>query len=276
MCWSERWAGLPAELEGLAPQLIKSADAAAPHESCGYLSCSDGHWVFHPQPNIADNPEHQFTMRTAPLETAQQTAEKLVLFHSHPKGPACPSACDMQAASACNMPWLILSLDGDVPRFFTLCWPYRYGLTQRPYIHGVTDCYQLIRDVYSAFYDISLPDFPRGWGWWHKGQNLYTDYFKAAGFRMLDATEIPQQGDIFLAQIRSDTPNHGGVYLDDGRIFHHLAGQSEHDATRLPRLESAERWHKFITIWLRYHQTLPPSRHSATALTAGYQRMIQE
>ena len=121
----------------------------------------------------------------------------------------------------------------------------------RGFRHGVTDCYSLIRDYYRLERDVVLPEFPRDWEWWCNEQDLYRDGFGKAGFERLVDVDL-RPGDVFLAQIRSGVPNHGGVYLGDGLALHHLAARLPVDATRLSRREPIDRWMKFISHWLRY------------------------
>jgi len=139
-------------------------------------------------------------------------------------------------------------------------------LIGRPFINGIWDCYSTgIRDVFrydgfgliSEFYktdSIILPDFPRDYEWWggvgKDGKefgptaDLYRDNFEAAGFRPIDISEL-RGGDVFLAQIGSTVTNHGGVYLGDGQIFHHLR-------RRVSRREPAPQWIRYVTEYLRY------------------------
>jgi cell wall-associated NlpC family hydrolase len=137
-------------------------------------------------------------------------------------------------------------------------------LIGRPFIHGVYDCYSLIRDfyrtnAYSAISDyhgvssILLPEQPRDFGWWDSRngdgtvtvpKTLYTDNFKAAGFRQITLEEM-RPGDVFLAQVMAPVTNHGGVYLGRGEIIHHLRG-------RLSKTDVAGRWLNYVTHCLRY------------------------
>ena len=68
----------------------------------------------------------------------------------------------------------------------------------RPFVHGDTDCYGLIRDFYKDQFGIELTNYARTDNWWNEGQNLYVDNFKNEGFYLLDDMEDSQFGDIFL------------------------------------------------------------------------------
>lgn len=94
----------------------------------------------------------------------------------------------------------------------------------RPFVHGVWDCYGLIRDWYRQERGIELPNFERADGWWEQGENLYIDNYAAAGFVAHDAELQP--GDVILMQYQASVVNHAGVYIGDGMMLHHLYGQS--------------------------------------------------
>ena len=89
-------------------------------------------------------------------------------------------------------------------------------------------------------------------GWWSDRENgevvtpknMYRDNFKACGFREIAQDEM-RPGDVFLAQIMAPVTNHGGVYLGNGLILHHLRG-------RLSKTDVASRWLNHVTHYLRY------------------------
>lgn len=280
--FSNIWPGLPHDFEHLASELITAAQQAVPYEVCGFvvsgdktglrLSQTEPDWQYIPAQNISARAEYEFCIAEAELEMITSQFHQVVLFHSHPFGPACPSAADIDSAHQTGLPWLGVSYVNEQPKFFCLNWPQPMALVTRFYLHGVWDCYSLIRDYYHQIFRHILPDFPRGWGWWQNGLDLYQDHYREAGFTVLpgpDESPHPlQHGDVFLAAIRSDVPNHAGLYLGRGLVFHHLAGRLEHDPARRPRCESAERWQGFITGWLRHEAFLtapPPAPRSGSA-----------
>lgn len=145
------------------------------------------------------------------------------------------------------MPWGIVLTDGKntkVPIYFGDGVPIQ-PLVGRVYQHGITDCYSLIRDYYRNEKNTTIPDYPRNDNWWYHGQNLYLDNFESAGFKVIDAKNV-KVGDVFLAQVKSDVPNYGGIcYSDNGLILHHLRN-------RLSVIEPVYRWQKYIRYWLRF------------------------
>lgn len=225
----------------------RQAALTPPRESAGVMI--DGEYS--PLTNHAADPQQAFMIKPSDWGDKAVTA----IVHSHPGGPPCPSHHDMQQQVLTGLPWIIVS----TPTVEHACLEDIFVLGEPPrldpeagYRHGVHDCYSLIRAYYAEHMGVMLDDIPRGWGWWHEGRDHYLTHYEAMGFRPLDGGETPRPGDVFLARIRAPVINHGGIWLGDGLILHHLAGRKPHDPTRLPRKEPCARWYPFIEIWLRY------------------------
>lgn len=196
--------------------------------------------------NHAVDKKNEFTHRWLPKEAK-------AIVHSHPGGPHYPSEQDMRSQLSLQIPSGIAAVS-DAGR--ELFW---FGdevpvppLIGRGFRHGVTDCYSLIRDFYKLTVKINLPQFPRGWKWWKDGQCLYEMGFGPAGFSEVPLLEM-QPGDGFLMCIRSNTPNHAGVYLGAGLILHHLTSAGDGvDPSRLSMREPLGKWAKLITKVVRH------------------------
>jgi proteasome lid subunit RPN8/RPN11 len=98
----------------LLEQIIQHATAAYPNEACGLLVGRDTASRFLPMKNIAAS-SAEYEMDPAELIVAlreiRQTGETLIaIFHSHPHGPAEPSATDIQRAYYPEAAHLIVSL----------------------------------------------------------------------------------------------------------------------------------------------------------------------
>ena len=119
----------------LAPALAAAIAAAAaqafPRECCGLLEGTRDGTVFriaalHPARNLCDDPA-RFLIDPADHITAQKRARAggrqiIGCYHSHPQGPAQPSAADLAGAGENDFLWLIAAqselnafvyLDGD-------------------------------------------------------------------------------------------------------------------------------------------------------------------
>jgi cell wall-associated NlpC family hydrolase len=93
-------------------------------------------------------------------------------------------------------------------------------LVNRPYIHGVFDCFTALRDHYKSTYGIvlSAPEYEDGW--WLNGKDLYMKNFAAQGFEL--KTGPMQAGDILAFAVGSQVVNHNAVWLSDDSVYQHV------------------------------------------------------
>lgn len=230
------------------------AIAEYPRECCGYVIGNSDYSLgisgtYVTCLNLASAPEVGF--RIDPT-TIPDNATAIV--HSHPNGPNCPSEADMINQMNSSLPWIIVSTDG-----VNCLEPFAFGdmlpipdLLNRPFMSGVTDCYDAIRHRLMEV-DIHLEYMPREWGWWHR-TNLYEDNLAKSGFRKLREDETIQPYDCFLVMLRSTVYNHGGVYLGDGLVYHHLGSDRDghYSPTRLPIIEYGHRWLSLNPLLVRH------------------------
>lgn len=103
-------------------------------------------------------------------------------------------------------------------------WEHLLG---REFVHGKTDCYDMVRSFYRDNFGLELTNYARPDFWWKQGLNLYADNFAKEGFRVVDAAPHQAQlADVFLTAVQSSgVPNHAGIYLGQGRILHHFPGR---------------------------------------------------
>jgi proteasome lid subunit RPN8/RPN11 len=211
-----------------------------PNESCGFVS--NGEYI--PMENKAVNKQDEFEFDW-PLDRPIDA-----IVHSHPRDTARPTASDMQSQIDTAVPWAIVACDGKRSQD-----PIWWGdqlepqpLIGRKFVHGVTDCYSLIRDYFRVERGIIIKEYPRDWMWWKNGLDLYRNGFREAGFKQITLEEVVP-GDCFLAQVMSDVPNHAGVILPGWESLHHFQG-------RLSRRDPIARWRNRVTHWLRYEGPL--------------------
>ena len=220
------------------------ARAEYPREACGFVA--DGEYL--PQVNTADDPEKGFSVALAAYLGLAGRIEAVV--HSHPARAGehvCPSSADMRAQMSAAVPWGIVPVvEGEPgePIWWGDSLPIR-DLVGRPFVHGVWDCYGLIRDYYRLEGRGALPQIPRDNDWWDNGGDLYAEGLKSTpGVRVIPREEVAP-GDMIFFKIRSTRTNHAGVYLGDGLILHHLHG-------KLSGREEVSRWMRFATHFARY------------------------
>lgn len=227
---------------GDAVESAARADALArfPHESCGIVVAGE----YLPIENVASDPGNHFEM---PPATWRDHPRIEAVIHSHgPQHLLAPSADDMRHQIATAVPWGITRCDGVVASSILWWGDFRLDdpLVGREFVHGVTDCYAIIRSWYWQNRQIKLPEFPRDNAWWSQGGDLYNDGFAIAGFRVVPAADAAP-GDVPLINFRSKVPNHAGVLIEGGLLLHHLMG-------RKSVREPVGRWTPMISKWLRY------------------------
>lgn len=198
------------------------AAADYPREACGVVVQIGRRQVYHRCRNLAAKPEDEFLISPADYAAAEDLGAIVAVVHSHPDETSRASPHDLAMCEASGLPWYILSWpEGDlntlVPTGET---PPLLG---RPFVHGVWDCYAIIRDWYQLERAIELTNYPRADEWWTRGENLYMRLYADAGFKPVAGPL--QAGDVIIMQIQANEPNHGAVYLGDGLMLHHLYGR---------------------------------------------------
>jgi len=209
-----------------------------PEEGCGFIH--KGKFV--PVDNISE--EKIMTFEIDPREYLKYADGLECILHSHYNYDHV-SKKDMLQQIASKVPWGIIFLRDtsheNMIFFGDQLEPY--DLIGRSFVHGVHDCYGLVRDYY-RLKGITLPIFPRDNLWWEREPSMIMDNYKEAGFEEIEEKDI-QEGDVFVAQILADVVNHTGIVLDNGLILHHLY-------TRLSRRDNHTSWKKFIRGYYRY------------------------
>ncbi|MBA8881734.1 Mov34/MPN/PAD-1 family protein [Phyllobacterium myrsinacearum] len=242
--------------------------AEYPKESCGVIA--DG--VYVPFENVA-LPEFEHVAEGKcgcqlcsfvidGEDYAARTAGKTVnyIVHSHPDGPRYPSKGDMEQQIATQVPWAIITTDGERVSDPTIWGEGQIApMIGREFMHGVHDCYSIIRDTFRLgkdklaeqdiewpFDPIELPEVPRDDAWWElEGEDLYTQLFSKFGFEVINMADA-RPGDVFLCAVGdSGKLNHGGVLLGNDCLLHHLPKrQSRRDPSGL--------WGRSADLWIRY------------------------
>ena len=219
---------------------IAHAAAHAEKEVCGFVVNGQ----YYPLENVHEDAENHFKIDPKAWVKHSRIGEIQAIVHSHTGiNGLFPSAYDMQKQAETGLPWGIVK--ADVGR---VLWFGDHVLDRqligREFVPGVMDCYAMIRGYYHQAFKKKLVDFPRDAEWWENGGTLFVDGFKKAGFYAISKEQL-QPGDVMLMQIRSKTPNHGAVILENGLMLHHVHGQ-------LSRKEPFGRWLAYATHFLRY------------------------
>lgn len=216
-----------------------------PREACGVVVNAAGGPRYLPIANIASSAAH-FSADPRDLLVAEEAGEIIAVVHSHPDGMPDPSEPDRAMLERWGIPWLIVSWPaGEIRQHLPR--GRRPPLLGRVFEHGVLDCYSLVRDYYQQVLAVTLPDFAREDAWWLKGGNLYINHFREAGFREVDPADIREHDGVLMA-LRSQVPNHAGIYLGNDALLHHATG-------RLSRRETYSGFWQSITRKIVRHES---------------------
>ena len=154
------------------------------------------------------------------------------LIHSHPDGPFYPTYADMLSQINLDIPHGLVACYKGAACTPVALWGDSLEplpLKQRPFQHGISDCYEACRDWYSINMDLHLMPVARSWEWWNNDKNLYVDHIKKAGFFEIEADKM-QYGDAILFKVPvrnkdnrlvADVYNHAAIYQENDTIYHH-------------------------------------------------------
>jgi proteasome lid subunit RPN8/RPN11 len=218
------------DLSPLVPFVLIHAEGEAPRECCGVIVReANGHLIYCACRNIAHEKD-QFVIHPDDYVRWAGAGEIVAIAHSHVLNPAAPTEADRAEIERYGLPWLIVNVPTGA---YVVALPdgYRAPLIGRPFVHGLHDCYGIVRDYYASV-GVPLHDYPRSYGWWDEpdGPDLYRENFEAEGFVQIasgfeDARLKLRQHDLILMNIRARRDNHMAVYLGGGVILHHLIDQ---------------------------------------------------
>ena len=228
----------------------KHAASEYPNEACGLIV----NGRYKPCKNLAEDPTKSFTIDPVVFIEAVNTGKPVAVFHTHPFDQTkpviipheWPSTADMVNWMNTNVPWCIASSTSE--GMSELVWlddSVRPPILGREFVHGITDCYSIIRDWYLFERNINLPNFARVYDWWlQPGVDLYGSNFKAAGFTEVSKDDV-QVGDVALMQIRTNVINHAAIVTGTNQLTHHLFH-------RLSNEDRLDRWSQYIVKYVRY------------------------
>ncbi|MYA09818.1 MAG: hypothetical protein F4060_02440 [Holophagales bacterium] len=244
--------------KGLAA-IRRHAVAEWPRESVGVIDDLGRYRIV---PNIAADPEAGFE-----LPADLYLWDVAAIVHSHPNGAEFPSRTDMESQIAAGVLYGIVPVSkwfADGP-----CrgrWADPYGSVSnlivgepffwpdtgrpylgRPYRHGVTDCYTLLRDWYRRERGLELPAVAYDWRWDESDAelDLYTSWRRRLDWAEIDPAEA-QPGDAVLFRMAgSEVANHAGVLLEGGLLLHHPSPKP-YDPTCLSRRTPLGRLTRYV------------------------------
>ena len=205
----------------LRAEILQHAKAEDPRECCGLVAVVKGRQRYFPCRNIAQTPDEHFVLDG--WHEVEDKGEVVAVVHSHPKTNPAPSTADRVACEKLELPWFVVNPKTEG---WGYCEPEGFELPYvgREFVHGIVDCYTLVRDWYAREYGIPLRDYDRRDQWWDHGENLYVENFQKEGFHKIPVEEV-RQGDLILMNLVSPVPNHAAIYMGDQQILHHVQGR---------------------------------------------------
>ncbi len=218
-----------------------------PKECCGFIVSNNvKNMRYIKARNIYDNPKESFIIDPKDYAKASDSGKIEYIVHSHPNATCEPSCVDIESCEKSNIPWLIFSYPEERvkiirPNGFIL------PLEGRIFLHGITDCFTLIRDYYQQVLNIEVPDYSRKDNWWKSGEDMYVSKYDEAGF--VEVKDLREHDIVFIKVMSKDVPNHGAIYIGDNIIFHHLV-------KRLSRKEVYGEYWKSNTTHIVRHKSL--------------------
>lgn len=239
-----------------------------PEEACGIVLDSE---YIRMQNEAADPAHHEegnpdcacrlCSFKISSEKIAPNLSKIQFILHSHPNGTPSPSKIDMAMQIASQVPWGIIPITEDRVGDPVL-WGDQLPISPvlgRQFIHGVNDCYSVIRDAFRLGRDglieqgvtsswpyapITLRDVPRNNEWWNSDDDLYGLLPPSHGWKEISREEL-QPGDAFLVRFNSDKFSHAGMLIDENLVLHHLPN-------RMSRREPAGGWIRKAERFLRY------------------------
>jgi proteasome lid subunit RPN8/RPN11 len=205
--------------------IMTHAEAGYPNEICGVIVITVKGEKYVRCVNIAESSADEFHMCPDSYADAEELGEVVGIVHSHPDGTTVPSPHDIAVMSRNREVELIVDPDSHAIPWHIVSWPegdYRQiipevtvSLLDRPFLHGVWDCWSTCESYYKKYHGLEFPTYVRKDLWWEEKDttSFYEEFYEAAGFYQVDT---PQPSDLIIMQIgRSYHPNHAGVYLGE-------------------------------------------------------------
>lgn len=223
----------------LVDQAINHVKTVYPEEGCGFI-LSDR---FLPLENIAEDKVKNFEVDRK--EFIKYSGDIKCIVHSHADYPHA-SKQDMLGQIRSNIPWGLICLKNGATEHVVF-WGDQLepqDLIGRPFVHGIYDCYAIVRDYYRMKGN-DIPIFPRENLWWEKDPSMLENGCHQAGFDFIDKSEL-KEGDVIFMKVMAKVVNHSAIYLGNNLIVHHLYN-------KLSRREPLTSWHQYVSGYLRYN-----------------------
>jgi proteasome lid subunit RPN8/RPN11 len=193
-----------------------------PKEACGIIT-QDLQFV--PVKNISDKPMDAFMMPNGVY--TQYQVRGVIHSHNVKRYPNFwPSKTDMECQAEALVPFAIYQTDG-VQCSEPLWWGdylLETQLHERPFIHGVYDCFALGRAYFKQVKNVYIKPWAYERDWETHDANFIEDHFSEVGFERI-RKEDAKPGDVMMMAIKTRVPNHIGIILPGNLLLHHLVNR---------------------------------------------------
>lgn len=200
-------------------KVLSHARRSLPHECCGVIRGDDYIEIT----NIAPAPD-TFLMHGRELVEVLKRGAIDAVAHSHVFLPPLASEVDRSSCEASGVPWLIVSTPNNTHAVIRPS-GFRAPLVGREFAWGVHDCFALVRDGFADYSGIVIPNIHREWEFWRRDDDFIRASMPRMGFVELPPDTPPQHLDVFGMKVHGRVVNHLGLYLEPGRILHHMTGR---------------------------------------------------
>lgn len=203
--------------QAIVDQVIAHAKEVMPRECCGLVRGES----FIPIHNISPD-NGSFLMEPRAFLNAMKQGPVDAVAHSHVFLPPTASELDLSSCEASALPWLIVSIPAET---HTVIRPsgFKAPLVGRSWGWGVHDCFAIIRDGYSAYAGIDLPDIHRDWEFWKDPHDFIRASMPQMGFVELKPTATWRHLDVIGIKIHGKVVNHLALYLEPGNMLHQMS-----------------------------------------------------
>lgn len=235
-------------------EILAAAKEQYPNEACGFIVTKGRKQRAVVCRNTSKEPQRHFRIEPEEREAVEDAGEEIaIVWHSHTDESPEPSPDDMAWSESEQLPFLIVAVPSEEWRYYE---PkgYEVPLMGRPFVHGVFDCYGLLRDAFRQDLKIDLPNFDRPDEWWRDGvSNLIMDNIQAGGFKKVEG-KLQKYDAIVMTVGGSKFSNHIGIYWGDGHMIHHLADNLSREVPYL----SNKGYYADVTNGIYRHKSLLP------------------
>ena len=206
---------------------LHHAQTEDPKESCGLLLNIKGKERYYPCRNLSMTDHQCFIIDPEDYIKADNTGDIVAVVHSHPITPPTPSQADKISCEDSNLPWHIVNPKTEQWSYLEPT-GYKPPILGRQWVWGVTDCWILVKDWYKKEKGVDLikgtrPVTPEEFlkNPMSKENGDGHNFLLQAGFRLLEANEKLENGDVLLMSILGNGLNHVAIFLN-GDVLHHL------------------------------------------------------